>query len=215
MDFNRENLSFENGLLPVGIDEVGRGPLAGPVVAAAIFFKKDFFLKPPAWTLKVNDSKLLTPKKREELSSYILDSCKAAAFGIVDVTTIDTVNIHTATLLAMEEALLMLPEKVGVEDFHVLVDGRFTLPSWDGSQEAIVDGDAKVFSIAAASIVAKVRRDAYMTRLSLEYPEYGFEKHKGYGTKLHLEAIEKFGLTKHHRKTFCTRFDQIQSSFQT
>lgn len=211
LDFYRENLAVENGFVPVGVDEVGRGPLAGPVVAAAVVFNNIFFQEPPSWALKVKDSKLLTPQQREELSSYILDSSVATAFGSVDVTTIDSVNIHTATLLAMEESLLGLPQSEAGVLFHVLIDGRFTLPSWTSPQEAIVDGDAKVFSIAAASIVAKVRRDAYMTRLSLEYPEYGFEKHKGYGTKAHLEAIEKYGLTKHHRKTFCTRFDQTGS----
>lgn len=174
-----------------GVDEVGRGPLAGPVVAAAVVFPRG------AEFPCVNDSKQLTEAEREELRAAIL-AIPGVQVGIgeVDVGTIDRVNILNATHLAMRRAV----EQLVRADF-VLVDGRpvkgLPLPS-----RAIVKGDAKSASIAAASIVAKVYRDRLMVELDGVYPDYGFADHKGYGTARHLEALREFGVTPAHRRSF-------------
>lgn len=174
-----------------GVDEVGRGPLAGPVVAAAVVFPRG------AEFPCVNDSKQLTEAEREELRAAIL-AIPGVQVGIgeVDVGTIDRVNILNATHLAMRRAV----EQLKRADF-VLVDGRpvkgLPLPS-----RAIVKGDAKSASIAAASIVAKVYRDRLMEELDGVYPDYGFADHKGYGTARHLEALREFGVTPAHRRSF-------------
>ncbi len=187
----------------VGIDEVGRGPLAGPVVASACFFKEksgeniEKFLN-----LGIKDSKKVTPKKREEIFSKLKKSkIVKYGIGIVDEKTIDKINILQASLLAMKIAFLDLSLK-SEKDVFVLVDGREIIPNISVSQKAIIGGDAKIFSIAAASIIAKVTRDKIMEEYAEKYPEFGFEKHKGYGTKFHFEMIKKYGSCEIHRKSF-------------
>ncbi|MCX7984677.1 MAG: ribonuclease HII [Bacteroidetes bacterium] len=179
----------------VGVDEAGRGPLAGPVVAAAVVFP------PETWIDGVNDSKKLTEKKREELYSRIYEQALAVGIGIVDHSTIDEINIMNATYRAMHEAL----EKLTVPPEFVLVDGNsFTHPTL--VYKTIIDGDALSFTIAAASIVAKVTRDRIMREYDILYPRYGFAKHKGYGTRAHREAITRYGLCDIHRRSFCVEF---------
>lgn len=175
-----------------GVDEAGRGPLAGPVVAAAAVIKKyDDRLE------GINDSKKLSEKKREELYDVIME-CFDVGVGIVDVETIDRVNILNATFKAMNGALASLSEKYEL----VLVDGNKKIKEYDGEQEAVVKGDGKSLSIAAASIVAKVTRDRLMMEMAKNYPLYMFEKHKGYGTKVHVEKIREYGITEEHRRSF-------------
>lgn len=186
---------YERGLLEyeyiAGVDEAGRGPLAGPVYAAAVI------LKPGARIDGINDSKKLSEKKREELFDVIIENSVAYAVYSVDEKTIDEVNILNATHMAMNGAV----NSLSVRPDFVLIDGNsiknMTLP-----HETIVKGDAKSISIAAASILAKVSRDRYIIQMAEKYPEYGFEKHKGYGTKAHTEAILKYGPCEIHRKTF-------------
>lgn len=178
-----------------GIDEAGRGPLCGPVVAAAVILKKDDHIE------GVNDSKKLTEKKREELFEIIKERAVAWSVGIVDEETIDRINILEATRLAMKRAVEGLRQK---PDF-ALVDAEKKVPI-DVPYSPIIKGDALSESIAAASIIAKVTRDHMIIELDKEYPEYGFAKNKGYGTKEHTEAILKYGLCKAHRRSFCKKF---------
>ncbi len=188
----RENELMQSGYSFVcGIDEAGRGPLAGPVFAAAVIL-------PPGLIIEgINDSKKLSPKKREELYDIICDKAIAWSSASVDEKTIDEINILNATFLAMR----MSCEKLSTKADYALVDGN-RLPGLSIPSEAIVKGDAKSISIAASSIIAKVERDRYITEMAKLYPEYGFEKHKGYGTKAHTEAILKYGPSPIHRKTF-------------
>jgi len=187
-----EKKAVSNGFLRVaGVDEAGRGPLAGPVVAAAVVL-------PPGFDVgEINDSKKLSPKKRDRLYDYIRAEASAVGVGIVDAATIDTVNILQASLAAMREAVTDLGD---APDF-LLVDGLFEVPM-PLAQEALVKGDSRSASIASASIVAKVVRDRMMVEYANLYPEYGFAGHKGYPTKAHKEAIATFGPTSIHRKTF-------------
>lgn len=178
-----------------GIDEAGRGPLCGPVVAAAVILKKDDHIE------GVNDSKKLSEKKREELFETIKERAVAWSVGIVDEETIDRINILEATRLAMKKAVEGLSQK---PDF-ALVDAEKKVPI-DVPYSPIIKGDALSESIAAASIIAKVTRDHMIIELDKEYPEYGFAKNKGYGTKEHTEAILKYGLCKAHRRSFCKKF---------
>ncbi len=177
-----------------GVDEAGRGPLAGPVVAAAVVFPSD------VWIPGVNDSKKLSPSKREELFSEIRDHAISLGVGIVDRCVIDVINVREASLMAMKSALSQLNPRPD----YVLVDGNYFRSS-SVPFETIVHGDARVFSIAAASIVAKVIRDRLMQGLHLQYPEYGFDRHKGYATKQHIAAIQTFGRCDIHRQTFRVR----------
>lgn len=174
-----------------GLDEAGRGPLAGPVVAAAVI------LPPGVRLLGVDDSKKLSPKKREAGFALLQEKASAIGVGFVEASEIDILNIHRATLKAMEKAVadLLCPP-----DF-LLIDGVHTV-SLPLPQQTIVKGDQKCLSIAAASIVAKVTRDRIMIAYHREYPEYNFACHKGYGTKEHLQAIEKFGRCPLHRQSF-------------
>lgn len=175
--------------LIAGVDEVGRGPLAGPVVAAAVILEKPI--------VGIKDSKLLSPKKREMLFPQIQEQCIAWAIGRAEVAEIDALNIFHASLLAMKraiEALTVLPQ-------HVVVDGKFC-PRINFSVEAIIGGDRTVPVISAASILAKVIRDHEMVEYDKQYPEYGFAAHKGYGTKQHLLALKKYGATPIHRRFF-------------
>jgi len=174
-----------------GIDEAGRGPLAGPAVAAAVVFP------PEVWILGVDDSKLLGAARREELYDVIRSCAADVGIGIVSHTDIDRLNIYQATMRAMTAAVSALRQTPS----HLLVDGpRFTHPAVPAT--AVIDGDARCFSIAAASIVAKVTRDRMMVEFARAYPAYGFEKHKGYGTPGHLRAIREFGPSPIHRRSF-------------
>ncbi len=191
--FSFDKQYYDKGLLTVaGIDEAGRGPLAGPVVAAAVILPKDIIIP------SLNDSKQLSATKRDELFEIIKE--KAVAFFVSDVDNdiIDTVNILQAVFIAMANAVLNMKIKPDI----CLVDGNYKIPQLKLPQEAIIDGDAKSASIAAASILAKVTRDRIMDEYALEYPGYGFEKHKGYGTKAHLEALKKLGPCPIHRQSF-------------
>lgn len=178
-----------------GVDEAGRGPLCGPVVAAAVILPKDEYIE------GVNDSKKLTEKKREKLYDDIMMKAVAASIGISDVDVIEKVNILNATKLAMKQAI----EKLSMKPDYVLIDGNQMIDI-NIKAETVVSGDAKSESIAAASIIAKVTRDRMLIEFDKKYPEYGFAKHKGYGTKSHIEAIQKYGLTDIHRPSFCKKF---------
>lgn len=178
-----------------GVDEAGRGPLCGPVVAAAVILPKDEYIE------GVNDSKKLTEKKREKLYDDIMKKAVAASIGISDVDVIEKVNILNATKLAMKQAI----EKLSIKPDYVLIDGNQMIDI-NIKAETVVSGDAKSLSIAAASIIAKVTRDRMLIEFDKKYPEYGFAKHKGYGTKSHIEAIQKYGLTDIHRSSFCKKF---------
>jgi len=197
MDLKTEQKYFSHNYENVAaVDEVGRGPLAGPVVAACVVLQSGFVI--PRELEGVKDSKKVSEKKREELYENITSLLPDVGVGICNHRIIDRVNILQATFLAMEKAVNELKNKPKI----VLVDGKFTIPILSIQQKAIIKGDSFVFSIAAASIVAKVVRDRLMRKVHNKYPEYGFKKHKGYGTKIHLEALKKFGPCPIHRKSF-------------
>jgi ribonuclease HII len=185
-----------------GLDEAGRGPLAGPVVAAAVVLPRDFSV------LGVNDSKKLSEKRREQLFGLIQGSALAFGVGMADSGLIDKINILEATKLAMRQALAnagaMLAEGFGPGSAisHALIDA-LTLDGLETPQTGIVKGDEKSVSIAAASIIAKVTRDRLMLEYHALYPAYGFDRHKGYGTKEHIEALRAKGLCPIHRRSFC------------
>lgn len=178
-----------------GIDEAGRGPLAGPVVAGAVILPKD------AEILYLNDSKKLSEKKREELYDEIMEKAIAASVGIVGPARIDEINILQATYEAMRKALNQLSVKP-----DILLNDAVRIPGISFFQVPIIKGDAKSVSIAAASILAKVTRDRMMREYDKLMPEYGFAGHKGYGSAAHIEAIRKYGPSPIHRKTFITHF---------
>ncbi|MBQ4340091.1 MAG: ribonuclease HII [Firmicutes bacterium] len=187
-----ENELYSKGIkYAAGIDEVGRGPLAGPVVAAAVILPLDFDV------LGINDSKKLSEKKREELFEVIKERAVAYSFGVVDNEVIDEINILEATKKAMKMAV----ESLEIKPEHLLIDA-VKLQDVDLPQTAIIKGDEKSISVAAASILAKVTRDRMMVEYAEEYTHYAFEKNKGYGTKAHYEGIEKAGICPIHRKTF-------------
>lgn len=211
-----ERKLWTNGVTHVaGVDEAGRGPLAGPVVAAAVIFPQDFFIA------EVDDSKELSGLQRESLYDEILSGALAVGVGSVDHITIDEINILQATFRAMREALARL----SIVPQHLLIDGnRFEINDPFGDKKTlhtnrtdipyttIVDGDALSFSIAAASIVAKVTRDRMMEEFDRHYPGYGFAKHKGYATEEHREAIRRLGYCDIHRRSFA--FDpQLELNF--
>lgn len=189
----------------VGCDEVGRGCLAGPVVAAAVVFAWDdvAFLERAQWCTGIRDSKMLSRKQRQEADAFVRSHALAYGIGEVSPDAIDEINIHQATLRAMAIAVKKVIVGLDRKKTTAFIDGRFTIPRMRLSQQAVIHGDARVFTIAAASVVAKEYRDQLMERLGLDYPMYGFAKHKGYGTKEHREALLAHGLSPHHRKTFC------------
>lgn len=178
-----------------GIDEAGRGPLAGPVVAGAVILPKDCDI------LYINDSKQLSAKKREELYEVIMERAVAAAVGISSCERIDEINILNATYEAMTQAIEKLQEKP-----DILLNDAVRIPNISIPQVPIIKGDAKSISIGAASILAKVTRDRMMEEYDKIYPRYGFSGHKGYGSKEHIEAIKKYGPCPIHRKTFIKNF---------
>lgn len=180
-----------HGMLLAGVDEVGRGPLAGDVVAAAVI------LDPANPIAGLNDSKKLSEKKREQLYPEICEKAISFCVARASVAEIDELNILHASLLAMKRAV----EGLQQQPEHVLVDGN-RVPRWGYSAEAVVKGDSRVMAIAAASILAKVVRDREMVAFEQQYPGYGFAGHKGYPTKVHMQALEKLGPTPIHRRSF-------------
>lgn len=190
--YEREYGSFSH---ICGIDEVGRGPFAGPVVAAAVILPKDCDI------LYLNDSKKVSAKKREALYDEIYEKAVAVGIGMVSEKVIDEINILNATYEAMRMAVL----KLSVAP-DLLLNDAVTIPGIDAQQVPIIKGDAKSASIAAASIVAKVTRDRMMEEYDHIYPQYQFAKNKGYGTKAHIEAIKEFGICDLHRRTFVRKY---------
>jgi len=193
-------LQDKHGLF-AGVDEAGVGPVAGPVIAAAVVFdfrKKVFQQKRQSWTREVNDSKKLSPKIREELLKFIIKHAVTFGIGRSDVSEIDEMNILQSRLAAMKRAIF----KLKVKPRLVLIDGNRVIPRLKIEQRTMVRGDEKVFSIAAASILAKVTRDNVLKNLHKKFPQYGFDRHKGYGTQFHFEMIQKHGPCDIHRKTF-------------
>ncbi len=197
MNSKNELKNFDNSFLSAdifhisGVDEAGRGPLAGPVVAAAVIFDKNFFID------GVNDSKKLSKKMREELFIKITSSALSYGIGIIDNEEIDKINILQASLKAMKIAV----EKLTTKPDLILIDGNKSFHS-SIKTKTVVKGDSKSFAIAAASIIAKVTRDAMMVQASKKYPQYSWHQNKGYPTKLHRDAVKKHGPTPLHRKTF-------------
>lgn len=192
-----ERNCYEKGYEHIaGIDEAGRGPLAGPVVAAAVILPKDCLIE------GVNDSKKISEKKREKLYDDIVANALAWGVGIVDNNIIDEINILNATRRAMHTAI----EELTIKPDYILIDAEKRVDTNGIPYLPIIKGDALSISIAAASIIAKVTRDRIMREYDSIFPVYGFEKHKGYGTKAHVEAIKENGLCMIHRKTFCKKF---------
>ncbi|GAB3004436.1 ribonuclease HII [Psychrosphaera aestuarii] len=189
--FNAQNYQRPNVVLIAGVDEVGRGPLVGDVVTAAVI------LDPSKPIEGLTDSKKLSEKKRNALAEIIKRDALAWSIGRADPSEIDELNILHATMLAMQRAVARLD----IQPEHVLIDGN-RVPNLPMAGNAVVKGDALVPEISAASIIAKVARDQEMDELDQIHPEYGFAKHKGYPTKLHFEMLAKFGPTPHHRKSF-------------
>lgn len=194
---NIENNWHKKGKkLVCGIDEAGRGPLAGPVVVAAVIMPEDSFIE------GVNDSKKVSEKKREKLYDEITENAIAWSVGIIDQNEIDEINILNATKKGLTTALTELKEKPDI----ILVDALTKIDTLGIPYESIIKGDAKSYSIAAASIIAKVTRDRIMRQWNEIYPQYGFINHKGYGTKAHIDAIKQYGLCPLHRKSFTKNF---------
>ncbi len=192
MDYGFEQSALNKGYKSVcGIDEAGRGPLAGPVYAAAVI------LPIGAEIDGLNDSKKLSEKKREELFDIINEIAISVSVGIATEKEIDEINILQATFLAMKRAI----EGLEIPADYAIIDGN-RAPELEIPSETVIKGDGKVMSVAAASIIAKVSRDRFMLKMAEEYPEYQFEKHKGYGTRLHYEMIEKYGVSPIHRRSF-------------
>ena len=201
-DFSHEQKFHKQGFSLVGgVDEVGRGCLAGPVIAAAVIFPTNLFKQKDTWWTQLDDSKKKTKKQREALSQYIMENV-SVKIGSASVEEIDTINILQASLLAMQRAIQALQPYPQA----LLIDGNKTpkcLPPLDKiPMDCLIQGDSKSMTIAAASIVAKVFRDKMMQELALEYPGYLWEKNAGYGTKAHLAALDQYGPTPHHRKSF-------------
>ena len=190
---------YKNNIeLIAGVDEVGRGPLIGPVVAAAVILPKNYKLK------GLTDSKKLSEKKRDEFYKIINKDAISIGIGIISESVIDEVNIYEATKLAMKEAI----DKLNVKPEHILIDA---MPlELDIPTTSIIKGDAKSISIAAASVIAKVTRDSMMYELEEKYPNYGFASHKGYPTKKHIDAINEYGLIEGYRKTYAPIKDMIK-----
>jgi ribonuclease HII len=203
-NFKEEKKLWKKGYkLVAGLDEAGRGPLAGPVTAAAVIFNFQFTISNKFLIkqfLKIKDSKKMTEKQREAAYEFLTNNKNIKwGVGIVSEKIIDKINILEATKLAMKKAV------GGVSDTppdFLLLDGNFKLENINLPQKSIIKGDSKVFSISAASIIAKVTRDRIMQKYHKKYPEYNFLKHKGYGTKAHFASLQKFGPCKIHRKSF-------------
>jgi len=205
-DFSFENSVINEGYIPLGIDEVGRGAFAGPVGVGGVVFDPNLTSKQKRdiESLGINDSKKLTAKKRGYLSEIIKKAALAYHVCFIDVETINEIGVGKATFLGMNEVVQQINLKLKTENLYALVDA-FRIPDVSFSQKGIIHGDSLSISIAAASIIAKVERDRIMKEMKALYPEYGFERHKGYGTKIHRENIYKFGLSPQHRTVFCEK----------
>lgn len=190
---NQERLKYENEARGagysriLGVDEAGRGPMAGPLVVGGVIFPEDFYDE------RINDSKKLTEKKREALYDFIIENALAYQIEVLSVEEVDTLNVYEASRTGMKRIVESLEPDFTLSD---------AMPLGDIPHLSIIKGDAKSLSIGAASILAKVTRDRIMKEYGKQYPEYGFEKHKGYVTKAHKEALEKYGVTSIHRKSF-------------
>ena len=191
-----ERIAWAEQRLLVGLDEVGRGPLAGPVVAAAVVFPAGF-----KRIQGIRDSKVLTEAARDRLAQAIRSRALRIGVGAASTRVIDRVNIRVASAIAMRRALLRLFGGAPDQSFHLVIDG-LPLPEIGYPHEAVIDGDAHCYSVAAASIIAKTVRDRIMRRLALRYPEYRWETNVGYSTPEHLDGICRAGATRHHRITF-------------
>ena len=197
MDYLYEENALKAGYKTIcGIDEAGRGPLAGPVYAAAVILPIGLEIK------GLNDSKKISEKKREQLFDVICENAVSYSIGIATEKEIDEINILNATFLAMHRAV----EGLNIKPDYALIDGNQYPKIPMITEETVVKGDAKSMSIAAASILAKVSRDRFMFEKAKEYPQYQFEKHKGYGTKLHYEMLTEFGPSPIHRLSFLKKF---------
>lgn len=197
LDLVEERKIFSQGYKIIGaIDEAGRGPLAGPVVAACVIFNANISINNDL--AKVNDSKKLTEKNREILFELIKQNFIEVGVGICDHKAIDRINILQATFLAMKKAISAVKNR---PDF-IIIDGSLKLPNYSTPQQTYVKGDENLFTIAAASIIAKVTRDRIMQAMDKIYPDYGFSRHKGYGTKFHLERLKQHGPCAIHRLSF-------------
>ncbi len=183
---------FNQGLIECGLDESGRGCLAGPVVAAAVILKKDFYHP------LLNDSKKVSAENRQILKSFIIDNALAFSVQSIDNNTIDKINILQASILAMHNCL----EQLALQPDLLLIDGNYFKPFQHIPHHCIVKGDSKFSCIAAASILAKTYRDEYMEQLHEDFPSYNWNKNKGYGTKKHVAALQEYGTTIYHRKSF-------------
>jgi len=202
--YKYENELYEQGLTYIcGVDEVGRGPLYGPVVVASVVLPRGFILE------GLTDSKKLSEKKRIAYNDYILEHAVAVKIIEVTVDEIDRLNIYQATKMGMFKAI----EEIDCTIEHVLVDAM-PMPELLIPNTSIIKGDSKSISIAAASVVAKVYRDNLMLEAAKEFPEYGFEKHKGYPTKAHIEALNKFGVLKEHRRSFAPVREQLNEQLK-
>ena len=175
-----------------GVDEAGRGPLCGPVCCAAVVLKDDFCCD------EINDSKKISEKKREKLFDIIIENCVSYSIVFVEPQVIDEINILNASLSGMKQAV----KELNLTPDLVIVDGNKVPPEMETETKAVVKGDAKSLSIAAASILAKVSRDRYMEKLHEQYPQYRLDKHKGYPTKLHYELLAEYGIQDFYRKSF-------------
>lgn len=190
---NQERLKYENEARAagysriLGVDEAGRGPMAGPLVVGGVIFPEDFYDE------RINDSKKLTEKKREALYDIIIENALAYQIEVLSVEEVDTLNVYEASRTGMKRIVESLEPDFTLSD---------AMPIGDIPHLSIIKGDAKSLSIGAASILAKVTRDRILKEYGKQYPEYGFEKHKGYVTKAHKEALEKYGVTSIHRKSF-------------
>ncbi|MEA3398790.1 MAG: ribonuclease HII [Patescibacteria group bacterium] len=206
------DLSIEKGIFAQGatllgaIDEAGRGPLAGPVAAACVVCGPNFNVKDKTLE-RINDSKKVSAKEREKLYDIIFEKFADIGVGICGHDTIDRINILQATFLAMKKAVGSLKAKPN----FIILDGKFNIPNLSIQQKAIIRGDSLSFSIAAASIIAKVSRDRIMRKMHIQYPQYGFDQHKGYGTKLHFKMLEEYGPCAVHRKSFAPIKKMINS----
>ena len=193
---DEENLYSNKVKYICGIDEAGRGPLAGPVVVGAVILPADSLIE------GVNDSKKISEKKRERVFEEIVNTAISYSTGIVDQKTIDEINILNATKLAVKKAI----ESLEIKPDLILVDALTNIETFGIPYKSIIKGDAKEYSIAAASIIAKVTRDRMMLEWDKVFPEYGFAKHKGYGTAAHISAIKEYGLCPIHRRSFTKNF---------
>ncbi len=193
---DEENLYSNKVKYICGIDEAGRGPLAGPVVVGAVILPADSLIE------GVNDSKKISEKKRERVFEEIVNTAISYSTGIVDQKTIDEINILNATKLAVKKAI----ESLEIKPDLILVDALTNIETFGIPYKSIIKGDAKEYSIAAASIIAKVTRDRMMLEWDKVFPEYGFAKHKGYGTAVHIQALRENGPCMLHRKTFIKNF---------